>query len=59
MDVEALAPAVMSTTLGGSQAVVWQYWISERGGGDFNVAVQSPETGFTPIQRTVTYHWGC
>ncbi len=59
VDVEALVPAVMSTTLGGSQAVVWQYWISERGGGDFNVAVQSPETGFTPIQRTVTYHWGC
>lgn len=58
-DLEALVPAVMSTTLGGSQAVIWQYWISNCSGGDFNVAVQRPATGFTPIEGTETYQWGC
>jgi hypothetical protein len=59
-DVENLLPKVMSTTLGGSQAVLWQYWLDPPCGcGDFNVATQSPTLGFKPVKSSTTYYSVC
>ena len=55
-DVANLLPAVTTTVLGGSQAIVWQYWLSNCSTGDFNVAISSP---FAPVTSTTIYHSGC
>ncbi len=58
--VEALLPTVTSTILGGSQAVLWQYWLDPPCGcGDFNVALQNPMHGFTPVSSSTTYYSVC
>ena len=60
LTVEALLPTVTSTILGGSQAVLWQYWLDPPCGcGDFNVALQNPKTGFTPVSSSTTYYSVC
>jgi len=59
-DVEnLLQTSVGNTILGGSQMVLWQYWISNCSCGDFNVAVQNPALGFTPVSSSTTYNSGC
>ncbi len=59
-DVEnLLQTSVASTILGGSQMVLWQYWISNCSCGDFNVAIQDPSAGFAPVSSQTTYHSGC
>jgi hypothetical protein len=55
-DVENLLPTITSTVLGGSQAVLWQYWLAGCSAGDFNVATQSP---FAPVHSATVYHSGC
>lgn len=47
--VEILLPTISQISLGGSAAVVWQYWISDCGCGDFNATLQNPSLGFTPV----------
>lgn len=59
-NVAALLPTVTSTILGGSQAVLWQYWLDPPCGcGDFDVAVQNPALGFTPVRSSTTYASVC
>lgn len=49
--VEAMLPSVQQQSLGGAGVVVWQYWISGSGcGGDFDVAIQNPSIGFSPLR---------
>jgi len=59
-NVAALLPTVTSTILGGSQAVLWQYWLDPPCGcGDFDVAIQNPALGFTPVSSSTTYASVC
>ncbi len=54
--VESLLPAVTSTILGGSKALLWQYWLDPPCGcGDFNVAIQDPGAGFKPVSSQQTF----
>ncbi|HEX6483425.1 MAG TPA: hypothetical protein VF043_31650 [Ktedonobacteraceae bacterium] len=58
--VESLLPTVTSTILGGSQAVLWQYWLDPPCDcGDFNVAIQNPVSGFKPVSSPTTYASFC
>ena len=58
--VESLLPTVTSTILGGSQAVLWQYWLDPPCDcGDFNVATQNPASGFRPVSSPTTYASFC
>jgi len=58
--VGSLLPTVTSTILGGSQAVLWQYWLDPPCGcGDFNVAIQNPASGFKPVSSSTTYYSVC
>jgi TAT (twin-arginine translocation) pathway signal sequence len=55
-----LLPTVKSTILGGSRVVLWQYWLDPPCGcGDFDVAIQNPALGFTPIESWTTYYSVC
>ncbi len=59
-NVASLLPTVTSTILGGSQAVLWQYWLDPPCGcGDFDVAVQNPALGFSPVSSSTTYASVC
>jgi hypothetical protein len=51
--------AVSQNFLGGSRAIIWQYWIGECGCGDFDVAIQDPASGFTPVAGPVYQCSGC
>ena len=58
--VEKLLPKVSSTILGGSKAVLWQYWLDPPCDcGDFDVAIQNPTSGFTPVRSQATYASVC
>jgi AhpD family alkylhydroperoxidase len=58
--VESLLPTVTSTILGGSHAVLWQYWLDPPCDcGDFNVAIQDPASGFRPVSSPTTYASVC
>jgi AhpD family alkylhydroperoxidase len=58
--VEKLLPRVSSTILGGSKAVLWQYWLDPPCDcGDFDVAIQNPTSGFTPVRSQATYASVC
>ena len=59
-DVAALVPTVTSTILGGSQPVLWQYWLDPPCGcGDFDVAIQDPVAGFKLVSSSTTYASVC
>jgi len=47
--VQSLLPSIGQNFLGNSGPVLWQYWIGGCGCGDYNVAMQDPSQGFTPI----------
>ncbi len=58
--VEKLLPKVSSTILGGSKPVIWQYWLDPPCDcGDFDVAIQNPTSGFTPVRSQITYASVC
>lgn len=60
LTVESLLPTVMSTILGGAQAVLWQYWLDPPCGcGDFDVSLQNPADGFRPVSSETTYYSVC
>jgi len=57
--VQNLLPTVSQIYLGGSGAVVWQYWIGSCACGDFDVAIQDPSGGFTPVAGPIYQCSGC
>lgn len=58
-EVQSLLSTTANIILGRSQMVLWQYWISNCSCGDFNVAIQNPVNGFTPIASSTTYRSSC
>lgn len=57
--VQNLLPTISQNYLGGSGVVIWQYWIGGCGCGDFDVAVQDPSQGFTPVSGPAYQCSGC
>jgi hypothetical protein len=57
--VRSLLPTVSHNFLGKSQAVLWQYWIGSCQCGYYNVAVQNPSGGFTPVVGPTYQCTGC
>lgn len=57
--VESVLPAISQIALGGSSVVLWQYWIGNCGCGDFDIAIQDPASGFTPLSGPVYQCTGC
>lgn len=55
--VHRLAATVSNVSLGGRKPLVWQYWISNCGCGDYNVMTQNT-TSLRPINSSITYA-GC
>ncbi|HEY4387490.1 MAG TPA: hypothetical protein VGN34_23795 [Ktedonobacteraceae bacterium] len=53
-----LGSSVANTTLGGCKPVVWQYWISDCGCGDYNVMTQRTSS-LTPALGSTRYHVTC
>lgn len=53
-----LASTVVNITLGGRKPVLWQYWVSDCGCGDYNVATQNVPS-FTPQFGAATYFSPC
>ncbi len=58
--VQNLLPTTTNNIFGRSKMVLWQYWLDPPCGcGDFDVAIQNPANGFSPITSSTTYHSSC
>jgi hypothetical protein len=53
-----LGSTVVNVTLGGRKPVVWQYWISDCGCGDYNVMIQNGSS-LMPTFGAATYYATC